>query len=99
MEKASQAIIKAVSNSEFKDKDNLKDFRDCFAAMVNDHYLIRLDPPTTSATEPVPTLQIDHNVFEMQELPLKELHKLYDDSKEIPSDNGEPLKIHNSTFD
>lgn len=86
VEKASDAIIKAVANSEFKDKSYLKEFRDCFAQMVSAHFLIRAPSPSA---EPVPSLQITQsNVFDMQELSLKELHKLYDDNKEVPSDNG-----------
>jgi DNA-directed RNA polymerase III subunit RPC3 len=85
VETASDTIIRSVMNSEFKNKSYLKEFRDCFAQLVNAHYFIRAPTPTSET--PVPTLQIQSNVFEMQDLNLNELNKLYDSGKETATDS------------
>lgn len=89
VENASDAIVRAVINSEYKDKSYLQEFRDAFAELVSSCYLIRSAIPTndSDASCPIPLLQLHPgDAFVMPEITVKELISLFDDSKTVSSD-------------
>ena len=76
METAQSIILRAYAQSEIKNDQTLKEFRDSFNDLVGDKYFIRT--PEVSE-DPVPQLKINvHEVFTAPELDLKELKDIVD---------------------
>ena len=74
METAESAISRAYAQSEIKNDQALKEFRDSFKDLVSDKYFIRT--PEVSE-DPVPQLKIHQNeVFIIPELDLKDLKEI-----------------------
>lgn len=89
VEAASDAIVRAVVNSEYKDKSYLQEFRDSFAELVSRCYLIRSSIPSNEidANCPVPVLQLHPGeAFSMPEITMTELTSLFDDNKSVAPD-------------
>lgn len=74
METAESAILRAYAQSEVKNDQTLKEFRDSFKDLVGEKYFIRT--PEVSE-DPVPQLKINqHEVFITPELDLKDLKEI-----------------------
>lgn len=85
IDNASSLIIRSVRNSDVKAKSALLEFRDCFVDMVKQQYFIR-NPEITD--DPVPITKINHDqVFQLPELNLMELVKLFENTVETASDS------------